>query len=152
MKNFKITKSILLALVLISGSFLTSCSSDDDEDAGIVGTWISTLEVDEDYENNVLVDTTNYTSDANNYNQITFKSDNTFTSISSETYEGKIITHSINGTYKIKGNEIITTIDEKVGTLKFSVNGNTLTTIFEDIDIYENVEYKYVTKTTYKRK
>lgn len=116
-------KNLLFAFLCIGSLTLTSCSSNDDDDgnndASLIGTWISN-EVDDEYIVSL---------------SITFNTNNTFSLVSSEVMTGEtpteddIFTNS--GTYSTSGNSItVTFIEDGItisSTSTFEINGNKLT-------------------------
>lgn len=90
-------------LAIVMGMFvMSSCSNDDDDDSGIVGTWYGSREGEEDAY------------------ICTFKSDNTYTILADE-YPG--ISELYKGIYSISGNVLTITLQEKIGLTKDS-DGN----------------------------
>jgi hypothetical protein len=149
MKTFKTTKSIILTALMVVGTLFTSCSSDDNESASIVGTWKSSASVSETFMDGVSQGKETETIDANNYTSITFKADGTF--LANEVSANGNYTEA--GVYTIKDNVLSVKYDGNTDfdLTNFTVTNSTLiVTITEDYSVGGS-NYKYVGATTFIR-
>lgn len=123
-------KNLLLLLIVIPTLSLISCSGNDDDTANysIVGTWITTLDENENTYNEIVV----------------FTEKNTF-SATGQNVEDANDNYFIQGSFTLDGNTIHLNFVEdgepQSESATFTVNENTLTLQFEgdtvqDIDTY----------------
>lgn len=160
MKTMNNIKTVIVLATLVFSSLLTmSCSSDDDNQDPIVGTWLQVSELDELFLNDVPDGTFNQVVDANNFIRVTFNADGTFTELYSESFilngQEVVETEAYSGTYTISGSTL-TWIEEGYPDdpyiREFTLNGDTLSLIFtEGYTDQNNDVRRYVTTETYSR-
>ena len=160
MKTMNRIKSVinLTALVLV-GLVSSSCSSDDnDNQATIVGTWLEVSSTFENFKNDISTSINTITADANNFTEITFNSDETFSELNStSTISGEIETietETFTGTYSNNGSTLLTTYTNENYTneVPFTLSGDVLTLINTNSrSDSENNELKVVTTGIYNR-
>lgn len=135
-----------------------SCSSDDDNggQATVIGKWRESKSTEKSYVDGEFVETEVTETTANDYFEIEFKADGTFTEFYSETYlsngdsgEEIVETSTDGGTYEIKGDKIIFKYQpysdgSEGGTFEaqFSVSASSLTVISIFQETYDNKTHR----------
>lgn len=134
----KRTKSVILTLLLITSTLFNSCNSDDDnaQEESIIGTFLSISTTFEEFDDDGVSEGEDLeTSDENNFFRLIFNADNTFSSTFSEERDRETFTNNLTGTYIVNGNILSTTVeDEDTNVSNFTLNGDTLTIVFEGED------------------
>lgn len=133
--------SILFVSVLTLGLAVTSCSSDNDGDASIVGKWTPIKLGSEVNGKEVLVD---YPKEGTCDSDVTeFTADGKFTEISYESNAGKCEASTDKGTYTYSGKTLSTKYDGDTSTESVEVlelSGSTLKTKYtEKVDATTNL-------------
>ena len=160
MNKMKITKKMILTVLIAVSALLTSCSKDDDNnDPNIVGEWKLVSRVSENFKNNVSTGSreTEITTEKN-FETYTFKSDKTFTDYYAETYAdsngtGVTETFTENGTYLIDGNMLSLTYvgDTEADKRIFTVTNTQLTIVYKEEYTSGADTHLYKVTTTYTR-
>src|SRR5690606_13189861 len=159
----------VMFLVMVAVMPFISCSSDDDSSNGgqdaIVGKWRESKSTEKSFENGEYVDTKVTETTSNEYFELDFKADGTFTEFVSEVYlsngdsgEEIVETSTSGGIYELKGDIIIITYppnedgeEAEVQEMQYSVSANTLTIISVDEYSYEDIDYKDETTIEFHR-
>ena len=161
MNTLKKLKSLLvLTAVLLTSIVFTSCNSDDDKDASIVGTWLQVSGSSETLRNGESISEYTDVVDADNYSKITFNADGTFSELYSESYDGQVETSTDTGVYTISGNTISVTYDyeneeeneyDDNTVLTFEVSSTQLIVSYLEEYTNNDDEYVYKGSTTFVR-
>ncbi|MEC3908202.1 lipocalin family protein [Tamlana sp. 2201CG12-4] len=147
----KMKTVILLIAVVFATTLSTSCKNDDDgSEPSIVGTWFIESGASEHFINGTSQGIENDVVDANNYWELTFKTDGTFTDI----YVEDGMSEENTGTYTVDGNTISLIYSgepEPFPDDSYSLNSNELTysNVEESMSGTDNI--KYVHMVTFKK-
>jgi hypothetical protein len=149
MKTFKTTKSIILTALMVVGTLFTSCSSDDNESASIVGSWKSTKSVIETFKDGVSQGNTQEVIDANNYSILTYKADGRF----SDKVVSSVSNYTEEGAYTTKDNVLSVKYDGNADfdLSNFTVTNSTLVIVVTEEYTKGGNKYKDVETSTYSR-
>lgn len=141
----KLLKPILLVTVAV---LFKSCSNDNDTNTlekQLLGTWRSNSGFIRVLENGDLISFENLLIDENNYTELTFNANGSFTkttvpSPSEATVRNKNLITPEEGTYTLNGNTITTIIEGVEKVEKISITDGTLNLIYKEIDTNTNRE------------
>ncbi|WP_417443573.1 hypothetical protein [Joostella sp.] len=146
----------VMFLVMVAIMPFVACSSDDDNGGQdeIIGKWREVKSIGKEYVEGELVSTEEVTATDEDYSEVEYKADGTFTEFYSESYTSggeKVVEISTDGgTYEVSGDKIITVYSpdengENGGSFEtqFSISGDILTTFSVDEGVdYEGKSYR----------